>query len=60
MSDKKFFTITGAIAYLSWPVYFLIDRSHDYKGDEIVEAMTFATAAVVVYALVLFLHFKKG
>ncbi|WP_347860988.1 hypothetical protein U0355_09810 [Salimicrobium sp. PL1-032A] len=59
MSDRKFLTIVGVISYVSWPVYFLIDRSHEYKMAEITEAMTFATSALIVYALVLFLHFRK-
>ncbi|SIS45831.1 hypothetical protein [Salimicrobium flavidum] len=59
MKGIKFYIWTGVIAYLSWPFYFLINQSHDYKNSDIVEAMGLVTAMLIVYVIILFLYFKK-
>lgn len=60
MKGLKFYVGSGVIAYLSWPLYFLINQSHEYKRAEILEAMGLATAMLLVYAIILFLYFKNS
>ncbi|PBB06546.1 MULTISPECIES: hypothetical protein [Salimicrobium] len=59
MEGKKFYMWIGVIAYISWPLYFLLDQSGHYNRTDVVEAMGLITAMLLVYAGIVFVYFKK-
>lgn len=59
MEGKKFYMWIGVIAYISWPLYFLMNQSGHYNRADVVEAMGLATSMLLVYAVTLFVYFRK-
>lgn len=48
MKDEKFLYILGSLAYITWPLYFLLYVSR-YTSAEIIEAMIVITIMIVCY-----------
>ncbi|UOQ45495.1 hypothetical protein MUN89_05995 [Halobacillus salinarum] len=57
MNEERFFYQLGTIAYLSWPLYFLIYKA-EYSTEEIIEAITFISILMVIYFAITIIYFR--